>query len=186
MTLPPSPSINKLFSTPESFWTTARKGSSTKCFGTVRLNNFDRIPWIPAPLFFPNFFRHTKLVKPYKIPLRVFSALWDKNFITRNCDMTLWGINFFDPRNKRHTKGLLHENFRLCETKNFCRRIVTLPPPPPLIHKVFRYPKLSKSQKGSSMKCFDTLRQNNFDRKSWFFPPSFIPNNFRYTKLVKP
>ena len=38
--------------------------------------------------------------------------------------------------------------------------------------------------KGSSTKCCDTVRQNKFDRKSWY-PPPLIPNIFRYQNFLK-
>ena len=41
----------------------------------------------------------------------------------------------------------------------------------PLRHQIFRYPKLSETQKGSSTKWFGTVRQNNFDGKSWYSLP---------------
>ena len=50
--LPTSLFIN--FSVPETFWNTAQKDSSTKCFGTARQNNFDGKSWYP-PLMHENF-----------------------------------------------------------------------------------------------------------------------------------
>ena len=36
----------------------------------------------------------------------------------------------------------------------------------PLMHEILRYRKFSETQKGSSKKCFGTVRQNYFDGKS--------------------
>ena len=47
------------------------------------------------------------------------------------------------PKLVTHIKGFRYENFRHCETKIFRRKILILPHPP-LIHKLFRYPKLMK------------------------------------------
>ena len=58
----------------------------------------------------------------------------------------------------------------------------SLPPPPPfLIHKIFRYQKFCKTQKGSPTKFFGTVRQQIFYRKSWY---SHLRHKiFRYPKL---
>ena len=42
---------------------------------------------------------------------------------------------------------------------------------PRFIHNIFRYQKSSETQKVSSTKCFPTVRQNKFDRKSWYSSP---------------
>ena len=41
----------------------------------------------------------------------------------------------------------------------------------PLGNKIFRYPKLCETQKGSSTKGFGTVKQNSFDGKSWYPAP---------------
>ena len=66
-------------------------------------------------------------------------------------------IKFFDtPNFLRHWRDA-HEIFRHCETKKFRRKIVI----PPIMHKIFRYPKFSETLKGcprnfSSIKLFET------------------------------
>ena len=39
------------------------------------------------------------------------------------------------------------------------------------MHKIFRYQKYSETPKGSTTKFFGTVRQKNFDGKSWYPPP---------------
>ena len=65
-------------------------------------------------------------------------------------------IKFFDtPNFLKHWRDA-HEIFWHCETKNLRLKIVILPPPfpPPLIHKFFRYQKVSETKKGSPTKFF--------------------------------
>ena len=63
------------------------------------------------------------------------------------------------------SEGFLYEMFWYCETKQFWRKIVI--PAASLIPNIFRYQNFSETEKGSSSKRFDTVRQNNFDGKSW-------------------
>ena len=63
-----------------------QKGSSSKYFDTVRQNNFDGKSWYPPPLLSPKFFDTRNFLKHRRVPLRSFSALWDKNFPTENRD----------------------------------------------------------------------------------------------------
>ena len=116
-----------------------RKGSCTKFFGTVRQNTFDGKTWYPPPLV-RNIFRYPNLVKQWKVPLRKFSAQWDKKFSTENLDTpspALLSINFSIPETFWNTEGFLYEMIRYCETKQFWRKIVI--PAPWLILNMFRY-----------------------------------------------
>ena len=61
--------------------------------------------------------------------------------------------NFDTPNFLKHWRDA-HEIFRHCETK--------IPPPPPLMHKIFRYPKFSDTPKCSTTK-FSVL----WDQKFW-------------------
>ena len=51
----------------------------------------------------------------------------------------------------------------------------------PLRNKIFRYPKLCETQKGSSTEGFGTVKQNSFDGKSWY-PAPLIPLTFLETR----
>ena len=146
--------------------------------------------WLPLPSFTHKFFRDTKIVKPQNIPLRKVSALWDKKF---------WWINLILPPSPHYQQTFsiteFGETLKISPTKNFSfmrqkvfdgkswysfplTSIIKLLPTPEFFW--------TTAEKGSSMKCFGTVRENNFDRKSWFPASSFIPNIFRYTKLLKP
>ena len=74
-----------------------------------------------------------KLVKQWRVPLRCFSALWDKKFSTENLDTSppLLSINFLATGIflKHSTERFPYEIFRHCETKKFRRKILILPPP---------------------------------------------------------
>ena len=77
----------------------------------------------------PNIFRYPKLVKHYRVPLRKFSALWDKKFTTENLYTPPSLIhNFFSiPEVLWNTESFPYEIFRHFETKNFPREIFILP-----------------------------------------------------------
>ena len=74
-----------------------------------------------------------------------------------------------------------------CETKQFLtenRDTPTLPRPPPLIHKNFRYQNFCETQKDSPTKMFfGTVKQQSSNRKSWSSPDRHI--FFRYPKIMK-
>ena len=74
----------------------------------------------------------------------------------------------FIPNIFRYSKLVKHERFpyekfRRCETKNFRRKILILPPS---LIQTFSVPENSDTQKGSPTKIFGTVRQKIFDRKS--------------------
>ena len=73
------------------------------------------------------------------------------------------------------TEGLPYEFFRQCETKNFRRKILILPPPP--LIQTFSLPVIfwNTVQKGSPMKFFGTVRQQIFDGKSRYYLPPPTP-----------
>ena len=110
----------------------------------MRQKIFDGKSWIAPPSLIPNISRYPELMKQQRIPLRKFSALWDKKFLTENLDTpppARLCINFFATENflKQSTDGFLSEIFRHCETTNFWRKIVI--PAPSLIPNIFRYQK---------------------------------------------
>ena len=123
------------------------------------------------PLLIHKLFRYRKISETQhrRVPLRNFSALWDKKISTETFDTppSLLSINFFATGNflKHITKGFPYEIFRHCETKQFRRKNVN---PPSLIPNIFRHQKYSETQKGSSTKFFGTVRQKFFNGKSWY------------------
>ena len=92
-------------------------------------------------------------------------------------------IKFFDtPTFLRHWRES-HEIFRHCETKNFRRKIVI----PPIMHKIFRYPKFSETLKGcprnfSSIKLFET----KIFSKTVGFPYESVRQKFRLKIVICP
>ena len=73
-------------------------------------------------------------------------------------------IKFFDtPNFLKHWRDA-HEIFRHCETKKFRRKLVI----PPIMHKIFRYPKFSETSKGCP-RIFSALWDKKiFDGKTWY------------------
>ena len=148
------------------------------------------LPPSPSPLSI-KFFATRNFVKHRRVPLRDFSALWDKTFSMEILDIPpLLCINFFAT-----------ENFLKHSTEGFCETEKSFPTQffgtvrqqifywkswySPLRHKTFRYSILSETQKGSSAKWFGTVRQNNFDRKSWYPPPLFSLTFFDTRNFLK-
>ena len=69
---------------------------------------------------------------------------WNKNFDWKSRYSPPPYPNFFDTRKYCNSKKFPYGNFRHCETKNFRRKLVI----PPIMHKIFRYPKFSEPLKG--------------------------------------
>ena len=112
-------------------FTETRKGSPTKLFGTVRQKDFEgKRDNPPPPILSKNFLHNRNFLKHRKIPVRSFSALWDKKFSTENRDAFLLCKKIFDTRFFLNAEGFPYEFYRHCETKNFHRKIVIALPPP--------------------------------------------------------
>ena len=120
--------IHKISSIPEIFW--KQKGSFTKLFVSVLWDkkfrqNRDSPPSLCMKIFDKRIFLKHQSVLQWNI-----SVQWDKNF-----DGKSWYSppppypNFFDNGNYCNSKGFPYGNFRHCETKNFRRKILILPPP---------------------------------------------------------
>ena len=114
-------------------------------------------------------------LKNSKIPLRNFSALWDKIFrrkivIPHKC-ITISDTPTF-LKNGRDS----HEFFRHCETKKFRRGNVI----PPSMHRVFQYPNCSETLKGCPQK-FSALWDKNLSTENCDTP--LVHKTFRYPKF---
>ena len=81
---PPPPLIHNFFSIPEFFWYTDQKGSPYEIFQHWDKKNFDTKSWDKSLKH--KIFRYPKLVTHWRFPLRNFSALWDRHFLTENRD----------------------------------------------------------------------------------------------------
>ena len=81
----PLPSlIHKILILRYQIFSEAQKVSPTKFFGTVRQQIFDGKSWCPLFLLSLTFFDARNFLKHRRVPLRNFSALWDKKFSTEN------------------------------------------------------------------------------------------------------
>ena len=99
----------------------------------------------------------------------------------------LSSINFFATGNfLEHSREVFsYKIFRHCETKNFRRKILILPPPF-LIHKLFRYRKFSGTQHRRVPLRNDSVLWDKTILTEIVNPaPSLIPNIFRYPELMK-
>ena len=110
-----------------------------------------------------------KLVKQWRVPLRCFSALWDKKFPTEILDNTPLLFKFFRYRKflKHSRKRFPCEIFRHCETKKIRRKIMTLPPSPPhsKINSFATGNFLKHSTEGFLYEMFRDCKTKKFRRK---------------------
>ena len=115
------------------------------------------------------------------VPLRSFSALWDKVFDTKS-----WH-NSLKPKIFRYPKLMTHwlvpvRSFSALSDKKSWKKIVIFPPPP-LILIFFRDQQFSEAQiRKVSLRNFSALWDNIFDTKSWH--NSLKPKIFRYPKFL--
>ena len=151
-----------------------------KYFNTVRQKLRRKIVILPRLL--SKIFRDQKLVKHQKIPLRNFSALWDKKFSIENLETPppppLLSINFFATGKflKYSTEGFTYQIYRHCETKNFRRKKVI----PLVCIKFFDTPNFLKHRRDAH-EYFQDCETKNFRRKN-VIPPS-MHKFFRYPKF---
>ena len=120
-----------------------------------------------------------KLVKHWRIPLRCFSALWDKKFRRKILILSPTSCpNFFDTRNQCNSKGFPYANFWHCETKNFRRKILILPPPLLSINFLATGSFLKHSAEGFNYEIFQHCETKSFRRKILILPPPPLSINF--------
>ena len=104
-------------------------------------------------------------------PTEIFGTVRQKTF-----DGNLWYpllcIKFFDTPNFLSHWRDAHDIFRHCETKNFRRKLVI----PPIMHKIFRYPKFSETLEGCP-RNFSALWDQKFSTKKRD-TPLFIHKTF--------
>ena len=119
------------------------------------------------------------------VPLRKVSVLWDKKYSTENPDNPFYAWKISTAQFFWNTEAHLFEVFHYSETKHFRRKIVILPAPSPLIHKVFRYQNPSETQKGSSTKknrYWDKKIVRKSRRTLLFVRKTFRSRKFSQTK----
>ena len=107
------------------------KGSYTAFFGTVRQNVFGRRFWYSPPSFSStNLFATGNFPKRSSegFPCNVFWHCETKKS-TKNRDIFLLSIKFFDTRNQWQPRRFPYEFFRHCETKRFRQKFLILPTP---------------------------------------------------------
>ena len=133
-----------------------------KYFGTVRQKLRRKIVILPPPLI--QTFSIPEIIATVKdSPTEIFGTVRQKNLDTPPPPLIQ---TFSAPEISETLKGSFpYGNFRHCETKNFRRKIL-IPPPPSLMHKIFRYPKFSDTPKCSPTKFFGTVRQKILNEKS--------------------
>ena len=140
----------------------------------------------PSPLTH-KLFRYRKFSETHRrmFQLRNFSAMWDKKFSTENLDTPpspLLSINFtFSlPEIFWNTppKGSPTKIFRHCETKNFRRKILILPPPLLSINFFATGNFLKHTAECFNYEIFRQCETKNFRRKILILPP---PPSYPYT-----
>ena len=121
-------------------------------------------------------FATRNFLKNGKIPLRNFSALWDKNFSTENCETPYYAWSFSIPQIFWNIEGMPTNFFGTVRQNYFDGKLWY----PLLCIKIFRYPKFSKRFKGCSQN-FSVEWDKNFWQK--IVIPLIMHKFFRYLKF---
>ena len=145
---------------------------------------------IVTPPLIHKIFRYQKFSETQKgSPTKIFRTVAQQIF-----DGKLWhslpphflSIKFFSTRNFLKNRRFPYEIFWYCETKNFRRKIVI----PPIMRKIFRYPKFSETLKGSPRNFSALWDKQNFDNfvitllsKTFSRPEHFCNTRVRPTKI---
>ena len=173
------PPLIQTFSIPEIIATV--KDSPTKIFGTETKNFSTENLDTPPPLLLSKFFRDQKLVKHWKIPLRNFSALWDKKISIENLESPpppSYPSTFSLPEDFWNTaqKGSPTKFIGTVRQKTFDGKTWY----PLVCIKFFDTPNFLKLWRYAH-EIFQHCETKNFRRKN-VIPPS-MPKVFRYPKF---
>ena len=137
---------------------------------------------MPPPLLWIKSLQTRYLLKQRRVPLRQFSALWDRTFSTENFFIPFVCLNFFDTLTFLKQWKVPPRTFSVLWDKKSFNRKKWIPPPK---HKVFGNPKLSETLKSSHTKFVGTVIQNIFDGKLWYPSSLSLIQNFNYhTKKI--
>ena len=143
------------------------------------------------PPSYPNFFDTRNQCNSKGFPYGSFRHCETKNFRRKILILPppLLSINFFATGNflKHSTEGFTCETFQQCEKKISTENLDTPLPPPPLIHKLFRYRKISETQhRRVPLRIFSALWDKKNSTENLDTPPSpLIHKLFRYRKFFE-
>ena len=98
---------------------------------------------------------------------------------------TIYLQHFSTPEIDEILKWFPYENFRHCETKNFRRKILILPPPLLSINFLATGNVLKHSTEGFPYEIFRHCETKNFRRKFLVLPPTLSSKLCRYPKLMR-
>ena len=178
---PPLFSYPWKFSIPEVFWNT--KGSPYYIFQNCVTKTLTKnCETSPSSLIHKNFDTRSFL-KQKRVHLRNFWTLWDKKLIAENSDIPFLCVNFFHTRLFLKHRRILLRIFLVLWDKKLTKTCETTPLL--LSIKIFDTRNFSETQKGSSTKCFGTVRQNSFYGKSWHPPPLLSLTFFDTRRFLK-
>ena len=118
-------------------------------------------------------------------PTEIFGTVWRKIFEGKTwySPPPISYPNFFHTRNYCNSKGFPYRNFRHCETKNFRRKILILPPLS--LIQTFSIPETIATVNDYPTEIFGTVGQKPFDAKSWYSSPPLLSKLSRYPKLLQ-
>ena len=171
------PLIHKFFSIPENFRKTEGFLYKAFRFGPVR-QKVPTKPWCPPPMH-ENFRWKNLSEAPKCSPMKYFNTVRQNR---RKIVIPPPYPNFSDTRNYCNSKGFPYKNFRHWDKKFSTENLDT---PPPSFIQIFSGPEVSETLKDSPTKFFGTVRQKNFDRKSWKSPPLLSINFFATGRFLK-
>ena len=113
------PIMHKIFWYPK--FSETLKGSRGKFFSPGRQKLFGKTVMISRSVMFPLLCMEISdtrsFLKHKRVPLRIFSALWDKKISTESSDIPFLCIKFFDTRNFLKHRSVLQRNFLVLRQK---------------------------------------------------------------------
>ena len=125
---------------------------------------------IVIPSIMHKIFRYPKFSETLKGCPRNFSALWDQNFSTEKRDTPFSSIKLFETKNFLKKSRIPLRKFSALWDIKISTENCDMPP---LIHKFFRYQKISGKQKGSCSKLFVSVLWDKKSRQNRDAPPSY-------------
>ena len=156
---------------PKRKFSETQKGSSTKCFGTVRWNHFDAQSWRPPPFLSLLFFDFKTIWKTERSLFKKFRYYETKKVDGESwCPPTFFSLTFFQKKISETQKGSSTKYFgtvRWNHSDAQSRR------PPPLLSLLFFDFKKIWTTERSLYENFRYLRPKKVDGESWC-PPTFF------------
>ena len=195
---PPPPPLSLDFFATGFFLIRSTESCPCEIFRHCETKNFRRriliLPLL-SPHLLSKLFRHPKLMKNWKIPLRKFSAVWDNFFRRKIVILPPPSSPFFHELfryrkfSETQHKRVPLRNVSVLRDKRFSPENLILRPPPPLSIDFFATGLfLKRSTESCPCEIFRHCETKNFRRRILILPllsPHLLSKLFRHPKLMK-